>query len=167
MQILAIDPGLSGAVVRFSEKSGMVEARRDFKRLADLSCAITELSHGCEFCVLELVASRTAQGVKSVFSFGRATGVAFGTLYTTHLKDKIFEIPPQIWKKWWRTMADVQTPEVDSRAVVQQVFPQHSELVRRVKDHNTADAILLAAYGAHAHGTGDLRSHRVVDVDKF
>jgi len=167
MQILAIDPGLSGAVVRFSGVSGMIEAKRDFKRLADLSCAITELSPGCAFCVLELVASRTAQGVKSIFSFGRATGVAFGTLYTTHLRDKIYEIPPQVWKRFWRTMADVQTPEVDSRAVVAQVFPQHSELVRRAKDHNTADAILLAAYGAHAHEMGELRTHRVVDAEKF
>lgn len=167
MQILAIDPGLSGAVVRFSGASGVVTARRDFKRLADLSDAIAELSHGCECCALELVASRTAQGVKSIFSFGRATGVAFGTLYTTPLRDKIYEIPPQVWKKWWRVMADVQTPEIDSREVVRIAYPHLAELVARVKDHNTADAILLAGYACHAAGAGELRTHRVVDASKF
>lgn len=167
MRILAIDPGLSGAVVRFSDVSGVVEARRDFKRLADLSRAIVDLSDGCEAAVVELVSSRTGQGVKSIFSFGRATGVAFGSLYTTPLADKIFEVPPQVWKNWWRVMADVQTPEVDSRDVVQRVYPQHTALVARVKDHNTADAILLAAYAAHAHNSGELRSHRKVDAEKF
>lgn len=153
MKVLAVDPGQSGAVVRLHFPAMHLEARRDFKSLADIARAVRDLlpaEHG----VIELVSAMPGQGVVSMFSFGRATGVAMGAFLFAG--QPFVEIQPQRWQTYWRDLMCRPGEPFDSIIVARQVFPAQVDLFTRKKDHGTADAALLAAYAARElaeHGT--------------
>lgn len=151
MKILGIDPGLSGAVVRLTWPDMTLEARRDFKTLSDIAVAVEELGPGCHAAVVEFVAARPGQGVTSMFSFGRSTGVAMGALYTIRLP--FIEASPTQWQNRVRELIQWEG-EFDARAMASMVFVGDMDLFDRVKDHGTADAALIAWYGADRLGHG-------------
>lgn len=151
--VLGIDPGLSGAVARVGR--GMIEVRCDFKILADITIAI-EQSCGDNLprhAAIEMVGARPGQGVCSMFSFGKATGVAFGSLFSVQLRRmsyhplEIDEIHPLKWQNWARRELKMEKKApFDSRLICQTLFPDYAAYFRRKKDHNSADAVLLALY---------------------
>jgi len=145
VKVLSIDPGVSGAVVTVEYPLRIVEARRDFGGLDDVVRAIRDLAGGCDFGVLEHVAARPGQGVTSMFSFGRATGAAMGALYASGIR--FVEVTPAKWQNWARQTFEVDG-EFDARAIAEKLYGR-PELFSRVKDHNTADAAILAAYALH------------------
>lgn len=139
--VLAIDPGLSGAVARLG--CNALAVRRDFKHIRDIAIAVSFMQNGASHAVIEQVGARPGQGVCSMFSFGKSTGAAFGALYT--MRPHIEEVSPQKWQNWFRTNFNLPRPEVfDSRALALRLFPGYADLLKRKKDHNTADAILMA-----------------------
>ena len=141
--ILAIDPGLSGAVCRFA--GGNITLRRDFKALPDIAKGIQALSDGVSHAVIELVHAMPGQGVCSMFSFGRAAGVADGALALALPNISVEAVAPQKWQNFFRARYRIgKDQDFDSRALAIQLFPAQAELFRRVKDHNSADAVLLA-----------------------
>lgn len=146
MNVLAVDPGLSGAVVRITYPAVEIQARRDFGTLRDIASAVTELAPGCDFAAVELVGSRPGQGVVSTFSFGRSAGVAMGALFAAGLQ--FIEIDPKKWQNWWAKTSK-WTGEFDSRQIAMRRFVQHAHLFKRQLDHNTADALLIAYYAAN------------------
>lgn len=154
MKVLGVDPGLSGAVVTLRWPSGVLEVRRDFTELRHISDAIKELAPGCDYGVIELVAARPGQGVTSMFSFGRSTGTAMGAMYSAGLD--FIEVTPQRWQAYWTQLACDSGEPFDSAVVATKVFGvDQAHFFRRKKDHNTADAALLAAFAAaeiFAHG---------------
>lgn len=161
MRVLGIDPGLSGAVVRLSWPEKVLEARRDFRELHDVARAVVELSPGCQFAALELVAAMPGQGVTSTFSFGRAAGVAMGALHASGLQ--FVEISPQRWQRACQNLLAPDLVEFDSRAIALRVFSQ-PELFKRKLDHATSDAALLAWYAAsEVFCTGRLETSRAKD----
>lgn len=162
MKILGIDPGLSGAVATVTWPGGALEVRRDFKTLGDIVTAVRELRPGCAYGVLELVSAMTGQGVCSMFSFGRATGVAMGSMFATDLE--FVEVAPARWQNYWRLSVGWPDKEFDSRAVASQIWPELLHLFARKKDHGTADAALLAAYAASETSKhGVLETSRQID----
>lgn len=143
--ILAIDPGLSGAVCRLSE--GSLHLRRDFKSLPDIAKAIHILSPGVTHTVIENVHAMPGQGVCSMFSFGRAAGVADGALALCFPELVIESVTPQKWQNWFRAKYGIEKgQEFNSRELAVKIFPDKAELFRRVKDHNSADAALMAVW---------------------
>jgi hypothetical protein len=158
MNVLGIDPGLSGAVVRLSWPDNVLEARRDFKTLKDVTTAVQEIGTGCDYVFLEQVGAMQGQGVCSMFSFGRSTGVAMGSVWCAGLE--FLEVAPQRWQGYWAgQMGDIPYKDKDGRfssvLVARHAFPRQAELFARVKDHGTGDAALIAGYGASqilAHG---------------
>lgn len=145
--ILAIDPGLSGAVCRLT--NGIPELRRDFKTLPDIARAIKDLSADVTHAVIELVHAMPGQGVCSMFSFGRAAGVADGALALSLPQLIVESVTPQKWQNWFRARYGiVKGQQFNSRELALQIFPDKADFFRRVKDHNSADAVLLAHWKA-------------------
>lgn len=171
--VIAVDPGVSGAVVLYVPDAHTIHAFRDFKTVSELSNAIRiaagllsgadgQRLHG----VVELVSSRPGQGVVSTFSFGKATGAALGAMTALGIQGRGAEIDqphPLKWQNWVkktigrRPLADQKASEViyaprfsefDSRIYALNVFPEETKLFARAKDHNTADAVLIAVYQA-------------------
>lgn len=146
-EVLAIDPGLSGAVCRMG--NGAIEVRRDFRQLKDIATATRELlSPGpVDHVVIEMVSSRPGQGVVSTFSFGKATGCAFGAIFALRGGGSLVEVHPLTWQNFFRKLYGPARPAVfDSRALALRLLPQCEKYLGRKKDHNSADSILLGLY---------------------
>lgn len=152
MIILGVDPGISGAVARLEWPSSQIlEIRRDFKTLRDLGRAVVELSPDVDYAVIEQVGAMPGQGVTSMFSFGRSTGVALGAGYARDL-DWI-EIAPARWQSYFRKLYLGPGDPFDSRTIAEALFPG-TDWFRRKKDHGSADAVLVAAYAGQEILTG-------------
>lgn len=150
--IIAVDPGKSGAVIRFFPPTMELEVWRDFKNEHDLAVAIRDASEPWldlselkpVHAVVEAVHSMPGQGVVSTFTFGTWTGGAWIGLLALGLQ--VHRPTPQSWQKWIRTQHPLAgRTEFDSVEVARRIFPSYAEtLFARKMDHNTADAVLMA-----------------------
>jgi hypothetical protein len=144
-KVLAIDPGLSGAVVKLG--GGCAIANRDFKEIGDIAKSIQRLSPSADVAVLEHVHAMPGQGVSSCFSFGRAEGAAWGALACCREDLTPVVVSPVKWQNFFRERDGVPRPhEFDSRALASLYLPSKADLFSRKKDHNTADAFLMAIW---------------------
>lgn len=152
MIVIGIDPGLSGAVVfldtdaRTLEVHDMptVEVLRGGKRKRELSAQMLSGILGArraDGAYLERVNAMAGQGVTSVFSFGRSSGIVEGILAAYDIPTTL--VTPQSWQK----AIEVRGGKDGSRERAMQLFPSHASLFSRVKDDGRADAALIAAYG--------------------
>ena len=149
--VLAVDPGLSGAVVRIGR--GRADLLRDFKKLPDIAKAITALSGGVTRAVMENVHAMPGQGVCSMFSFGRAAGVADGALALSLPHLDVIQVAPQRWQNYIRNLCGLsKEAEFLSPALATALFPKLAPYFTRKKDHNSADAVLIAVW---AHDCAD------------
>jgi len=145
--VLAVDPGMSGAVCRIGK--GLFEVKRDFKNFQDIAFAIADLAPGCDVGVIENVHAMPGQGVCSMFTFGKATGVAFGALSLSLARSTpLLEVAPQKWQNFFRKELGVDKGVAfHSPTIATRLFPSFAPTyLKRVKDHNTADALLMAAW---------------------
>lgn len=145
--VLAVDPGKSGAVWKIGR--GMFTGYRDFKENKEIALAIRDLAPGTTHGVIELVHAMPGQGVCSMFSFGRAAGVADAALWLCLPAGcAVVEVTPQKWQGFFREYFEISREEVfDSRVIAARLFPvMASAYLARKKDHNSADAILMAVW---------------------
>ena len=155
--ILGIDPGLDGgiAIINGSEielletvptepKGGFIKRQVDAQKLSNILRV-----YPISVCYLERVASRPGQGVGSVFSFGDTYGCIRGVLGALNIPT--YTVAPQTWKKELKISS-----KEDSLKAIKELYPL---LKMRKKDHNIAEALLLALYGKNErekHGQNDL-----------
>lgn len=97
---------------------------------------------------VEAVHSMPRQGIASTFSFGVSYGVLRGVLAATGIPWTL--VTPQ---EWGRLVRLPKGPDAARQRVVQ-LYPQHSALFARARDHDRADALLLAHAGATMMATG-------------
>jgi crossover junction endodeoxyribonuclease RuvC len=143
--IIGIDPGLDGglAIINGShielletipteKKTGFIKRQVDAQKLSNILRVYPDL-----VCYLEKVASRPGQGVGSVFSFGDTYGAIRGVLGALNIPT--YYVSPQKWKKELKISS-----KEDSLKASQDLF---MGLKFRKKDHNIAEALLIAYYG--------------------
>lgn len=153
---VGIDPGLTGAwaaidsagkVVRIDDIPTMASGGKGAKvqrqvNPAALAADLRSLmSDGDAVMVaLERTSAMPGQGVSSMFSMGDSYGairaaVAIKSLPCEH-------VSPQSWKRAMGLDSDKER----CRAKAIQLFPDAAELLARKKDHNRAEALLLAEW---------------------
>lgn len=138
---IGIDPGATGAMAVIVEDTVMV---MDFDNQETL--VYLKKLHGplCK-AVLEKVSPMPKEGVSSVFKFGVNFGTWIGRLETLRIPFDF--VTPQKWRK---VMFDSMPKGTDLKAMsvnrALRIYPQMAELLKRKKDHNRAEAILLAEY---------------------
>jgi hypothetical protein len=144
--ILGIDPGLSGACAFFFPLAPYRVAADDMPVVAgEVDCATLAariLQMGPAFAVVERVASMPKQGVVSTFKFGQSYGTVRGVLATLQIRTHL--VAPAVWKKHFRLNSDKEK----ARALALRLFAASPGHFGRKKDHNRAEAALLALYGA-------------------
>jgi crossover junction endodeoxyribonuclease RuvC len=91
--------------------------------------------------IIEHVSSAPGAGVSTSFSFGKTTGMTIGVL--CGLKIPYLSIHPAVWKKTF----GLSTNKDDSRFKAVELFPDARGYFARKKDHNRAEAALLAVHG--------------------
>lgn len=141
MRILGVDPGsVSGAYAIISPTGAWVGDLPGVDRQVD-AAEFARLVTGLEpdMAVVELVGARPGQGVTSMFRFGRATGLIEGVILG--LGVPLVTPTPQRWKRYFRLTSDGEK----SRALAIQRFPKVTGLAR-IKDHNRAEALLMALW---------------------
>jgi crossover junction endodeoxyribonuclease RuvC len=152
--LIGLDPGITGAVaiidangarvfdlpVRASGQ-GIVKRELDAGALAAL--LDRELPNvGHRRAILERTSARPGQGVASMFSMGVSRGVILGVL--AGLAVSCREAPPFAWKKHFRLLGESKAASI---ALACELFPELAQTrLARVKDHNRAEALLLARY---------------------
>jgi len=150
--ILGIDPGLDGGLAILSgshielletipteKKTGFIKRQVDAQKLSNILRVYPDV-----ICYLEKVASRPGQGVGSVFSFGDTYGAIRGVLGALNIPT--YYVSPQKWKK----ALEVSSKE-DSLKASKDLFPS---VQFKKKDHNIAEALLIAYYGQKERENG-------------
>lgn len=153
--IIGIDPGITGAVARISNSSSIqvedmpimakgkgsskVKNQVNAAALYDLLKGWAGFS-GVVYC--ERISAMPGQGVASMFSMGDSFGVIRGVCASIGIPI-VFITPPQ-WKKYFGLGKDKEI----CRAKAIEIFP-YMPLAKK-KDHNKAEALLIAKYGFDA-----------------
>lgn len=165
-KIIAVDPGVSGAVVGYYPRTHELFVHRDFKNVKDIVQAVNTCANGeQDQAVIEQVGSRPGQGIVSTSHFMIAYGTAMGALgmkvLLKNLRSPVYHINPSRWQNWVRreigvsdnakvlsqqSLYNAKFEEFDSRVYATSCFPDNAKAFSRAKDHNTADAALLAVY---------------------
>ena len=120
-------------LVRNGKKKREVSAQA----LANLLAATT-----IKAAFVERVNAMPGQGVTSVFSFGRSTGIVEGILAAYDIPTTL--VTPQAWQK----AVGQRAGKDGSRERAMQLFPAQVGLFQRKKDDGRSDAALIAYYGA-------------------
>ena len=155
MFIIGIDPGISGAICFFEngkiidviEMPSMSEGKKNKKQVNgnqlfnEIKSRISEIKDGHVCAVVEHVTAMPGQGVTSMFNFGQSFGVIKGICSAMQLP--IHFVRPTKWKKYFNL---INTSKDASRSRAIEIFPKVSDKLKRKKDSNKADAILIASY---------------------
>lgn len=154
--ILGIDVGLSGALAFRWEDGELrvvdtptltIERGRKTKREMDLSRLATMLEdhrdkHPGEIhAYVEQVGAMPGQGVTSMFAFGKSYGVVLGALAALQVPYTL--VHPAMWKR----AMQVPQGKDGARQRASQLLPGSADQWPLKKDHNRAEAALIAEYG--------------------
>jgi crossover junction endodeoxyribonuclease RuvC len=151
--VLGFDPGQTGAIAAYDGTiiTGLIDMPTLSRlhgsgRQVDPYTLATEILDLCggrnATAVIEAVSAMPGQGVSSMFRFGESVGVVLGVLGA--LQMPIRWVTPQRWKK----AAGIAGRDKDAaRSLAIQLHPEVAELLKRKKDHNRGEAILIARFG--------------------
>lgn len=147
---LGIDPGLTGALAILNGDGSMhsvedlpvmMRGKGRVKHELD-PAALARLLRphvaDIKLAVVEQVGSMPGQGVASVFSMGHTLGVIVGVLQALAVPVRL--VAPAVWKR----AAGISADKNLARSEAIRLFP--GAPLERVKDHNRAEALLLARY---------------------
>lgn len=155
MIVMAIDPGLSGAIAVFDGENlidivdtpvhSLVRNNKTKRQISASGLAAIFRDYKPGHVIVEKVSAMPGQGVTSMFSFGRSYGVIEGILAA-------FEIPatyvmPSVWTK----AIGRGLGKDASRARACELYPSHQKSFARVKDDGRADAVLIGAWWLKAN----------------
>ena len=162
MYIIGIDPGISGAICFFEdgkiidviEMPTMSEGKKN-KRQVNGNQLFNEIKSRLNYSnkefasvVVEHVTAMPGQGVTSMFNFGQSYGVIKGICSAMQLP--IHFVRPTKWKKYFNL---INSSKDASRSRAIEIFPKVSEKLKRKKDINKADAILISSYYYNTYKT--------------
>ena len=162
MYIIGIDPGISGAICFFVdgkindviEMPSMAEGKKNKKQVNgnqlfnEISSRLSEIKDEKVCVVVEHVTAMPGQGVTSMFNFGQSFGVIKGICSAMQLP--IHFVRPTKWKKYFSL---INSSKDASRSRAIEIFPKASDKLKRKKDSNKADAILIASYYYNTYKT--------------
>lgn len=122
-----------------------IDARRDFENEGDMARGIRELAPRAHAAAMEHVDSRPGQSAQSMWTFARAVARATEAMDASGVP--WIGVRPQRWIQSARRTFGVFRQEFNSRDIASRICPPAAvDLFRRIKDHNTADAFLIAHF---------------------
>ena len=157
--IIGCDPGLDGGIailngsyielmetIPTEKKTGFIKRQVDAQKLSNILRVYPDA-----VCYLEKVASRPGQGVGSVFSFGDTYGAIRGVLGALNIPT--YYVAPQTWKKELKISSKEDSLKAAEELLKASKTPDFWGKFRK-KDHNIAEALLLAHYGQKERENG-------------
>ena len=157
--ILAVDPGLSGALARYDgqhlsildmptyvAKAGKRQVDRRFIDEAELVRLVQMAGMECDWLIMEKVGGIPNQSASSAFIFGRGVGVIVGAAIGIGIRRE--EVHPATWKSALRVPADKRA----ARARASELLPAYSGLWGLQKHDGRAEAAMIALWGWQVKG---------------
>ena len=147
MIVISIDPGIDGAAAALDDSCGLfqdvidlptraVGKRReiDVRRLSSWMYQLMPRR-----VVIEKVHSMPRDGRVGSFNFG----VTYGMLKAVSVMSsgEIEFVAPQTWKAYFHLISE---DKAASRGLALRLWPDQDHVLTRVKDHNRAEAMLIA-----------------------
>lgn len=142
--VMAIDPGISGAVAFYIKSTDTLIVHDTPVAGGEIDCAaLAELirEYGPAGCIIENVHAVHGNGITSSFNFGKSYGMARGVISACRVRTQL--VAPSVWKRHYRLKADKE----EARAHAILTWPGMNVFSRK-KDHNRAEAALMAKYYA-------------------
>lgn len=148
MRVVGIDPGKTGALAHLN--GGTLH-------LVDLRVAVGELDgqwlfsqlrgpeafdQAIDAVFMEATHAMPGNGSKGNFSSGFAQGAIVTAVRCAGIP--LYRVPPATWK---RKMGLWGKDKNRSRDLAVELWPEYSQFFKLVKDHNRAEAALIARYG--------------------
>jgi crossover junction endodeoxyribonuclease RuvC len=158
MRYLGIDPGLAGGLAVVEAVDGAAPTILDCRDIPTLgSGAKTRIDvlairdfineHKPALALIERAGVMPKAGNASGFKYGRAVGMLEAAIALCAIPIEVVE--PSTWKRFWRLPGK---DKERARQLALEKFPAaHASLVHK-KDHEKAEAALLALYGALHEG---------------
>jgi crossover junction endodeoxyribonuclease RuvC len=145
--VMGIDPGINGAwgtcldgtALQADDLPTTGDKKKRVLDASALSSIIKKIAPS--LVVVESVHAMPRQGVSSTFRFGQAFGTIIGIVCALHIRLAL--VTPQAWKKYFGLTQDKN----DSRQLAMEIMPDSAPYLKRKKDHNRGEALLLARYG--------------------
>lgn len=146
MNIIGIDPGHSGGIVRL-----MPHLVPNYQKFSDLTeydtlCVIRNFCTGDCVVYIEQVHSMPMQGVSSTFKFGMHYGFLRACIHS--VEKPMFDVSPMKWQGALGCLTKGDKNVTKARA--QQWFPSIKVT------HAIADALLIAEYGRRVENAGTI-----------
>jgi len=149
--IIGIDPGLSGAIAYLYEDGAAhiediptVGGDIDGPNLSSLFYVLMRSLHGPAHVFLEKQQAIPGMGISSAATF--KAGVIYGQIKQAAIDQglPLTEIRAAEWKKYFRLKGG---DKESARKRALELYPTLAGDLARKKDHNRAEALLIATYG--------------------
>ena len=147
--LMAIDPGLTGAIAFYFPLAPDRVSVFDMPvvgsevETASLARRITQLTPA--MAVVEMVGPMPKDGAVQAFRFGAAYSAAKTVVAMSGVPMHL--VTPAMWKRHFRIQGGPEGKE-QARAMALRLFPASAEHFARKKDHNRAEAALLAKFAS-------------------
>jgi crossover junction endodeoxyribonuclease RuvC len=146
MNMIALDPGLSGAIAIFKDNTVTAQPFPVAGKALDLA-ALTKIIQDAapSLAVIEKVASMPGQGVASTFKFGMGYGVLLGITAALGIPTEL--VTPQRWKG--AILAGTPKDKDAAIAYCRRAFPKIQLIQSRCRTPHDglADALCLLQFG--------------------
>lgn len=157
--VMGIDPGITGGMaligtlrdgvcdlpvqtmVNSSRKEIVIDACELGRKLHEVKRQFT--GSGRELVVYVERTQPMKDSAMTAFSMGQSRGIILAVLSV--LKVPFVQVLPQKWKKFHGL---VGCDKDASRTLAIQLYPDMADFLKRKKDHNRAEALLIATYGS-------------------
>ena len=150
--IIGIDPGASGALCFTSSEKKDMHTHKCHElisgRRLSVSMALNAYRSDKSIAYIEKVHAMPHDGRSSLFKFGVNYGVWLGILNSIKGVNKIIEVSPQKWMKFWENKIGEKLPKIkkDRKNKLKEIASIYTEKPATLWN---ADAVLITMYGMH------------------
>ena len=155
--IIGIDPGDSGAISFVSTKTNKLYVRKCHElisgRRISLLNAVEAFNTDENIAYIEKVHAMPHDGRSSLFKFGVNYGAWLGILHSNRKINKIIEVTPQKWMKFWQEKIGVKFSKnkTERKREIKEIAANY--LSPNIKPTLwNADSILITMYGMYTEG---------------
>ena len=152
MTIIGIDPGASGALCFTNSKIKNMYAHKCHKLISGRSITVLMATSAFKsdehVAYIEKVHAMPHDGRSSLFKFGVNYGAWLGILHSNNKINKIVEVSPQKWMKFWENKIGEKLPKIkkDRKNKLKEIASIYTEKPATLWN---ADAVLITMYGMY------------------
>ena len=155
--IIGIDPGAGGAISFVSSEGNKLYVHKCHElisgRRISLSNAVEAFNTDENIAYIEKVHAMPHDGRSSLIKFGMNYGIWLGLLHSNRKINKIIEVSPQKWMKFWQEKLGLKFSKnkTERKREIKEIAANYLQGDKKVTLWS-ADSILITMYGMYTEG---------------